>query len=42
MAELERKVYSSWAFKENEEEKRKINSEIYNELKQNGELQVHE
>jgi len=30
--ELERKVYDSWAFSENEREKAKINSEIYDEL----------
>lgn len=33
MAELERKVYSSYAFSENEREKMKINGEIYEELK---------
>lgn len=33
MADLERKVYSSYAFKENEREKMKINREIYEELK---------
>jgi hypothetical protein len=31
---MERKVYSSYAFKENEREMMKINSEIYNELKE--------
>lgn len=30
--ELERKVYESWAFTENEHEKGKINREIYKEL----------
>ena len=30
---MERKVYSAWAFTENENEKRKINSEIYEKLK---------
>ena len=30
--ELERKVYDSWAFTENEQEKGKINREIYQEL----------
>lgn len=30
--ELERKVYDSWAFTDNEPEKRKINKEIYQEL----------
>lgn len=34
MAELERKVYSSYAFTENEREKSKINHEIYGELKE--------
>ena len=29
---MERKVYPSWAFKENEREKQKINMEIYKEL----------
>lgn len=32
MAELERKVYSSYAFEENEREKMRINREIYEEL----------
>lgn len=32
MAELERKVYSSYAFKENGREKMRINREIYEEL----------
>lgn len=31
---IERKVYSPWAFTENEDEKMKINHEIYNELKE--------
>lgn len=31
---MERKVYSSYAFEENEKEKMKINREIYNELKE--------
>ena len=31
---IERKVYSSWAFKENESEMAKINHEIYKELKE--------
>ena len=30
--ELERKIYDSWAFTENEYEKLKINTEIYKEL----------
>ena len=30
--ELERKVYDSWAFTENEQEKGRINREIYKEL----------
>ena len=30
---VEKKIYSGWAFKENEDEKRKMNSEIYKELK---------
>ena len=30
---LERKVYSPWAFTDNESEKAKINHELYNELK---------
>lgn len=30
--EIERKVYNSWAFTENEHEKGKINREIYQEL----------
>ena len=30
---LERKVYSPWAYTENESEKAKINRELYNELK---------
>lgn len=33
MSELERKVYKSYAFKDNEREKSKINHEIYEELK---------
>lgn len=32
MADLERKVYSSYACEENEREKEKINHDIYNEL----------
>ena len=32
--DLEKKVYSSWAFTENEKEKSKINNEIYEELKE--------
>lgn len=31
---LEKQVYSSWAFTENESEKSKINMKIYNELKE--------
>ena len=31
---MEKKVYSSWAFTENEDEKMKINMEIYKELKE--------
>ena len=31
---MEKKVYSSWAFTENEDEKRKINMQIYEELKE--------
>ena len=31
---MDKKVYSKWAFTENEEEKMKINKEIYNELKE--------
>lgn len=34
MEQLKRKVYSEWAFKENESQKRQINSEIYKELMQ--------
>ncbi len=34
MSNLERKVYSSYAFKEDEREKSKINHEIYQELKE--------
>ena len=30
---LEKKVYSPWAYTENESEKAKINSEIYQEIK---------
>lgn len=30
---LEKKIYSSWAFKENEREKSAINYEIYEEIK---------
>lgn len=30
---IERKVYNSWAFQQNESEKGKINREIYEELK---------
>ena len=30
---LERKIYSPWAFTENENEKAKINREIYQEIK---------
>lgn len=30
---MEKKVYSEWAYTENEAEKAKINREIYNELK---------
>lgn len=33
MGDLERKVYSSYAFSKNESEKMKINKEIYEELK---------
>jgi hypothetical protein len=33
---LERKIYSSWAFSPNEDEKAKINHEIYTELKEKG------
>ena len=31
---MERKIYSGWAFSENESEKSKINESIYDELKQ--------
>ena len=31
--QLEKKVYSSWAYTENESEKAKINREIYQEIK---------
>ena len=31
---MEKKVYSSWAFTENEDEKMKINMQIYKELKE--------
>ena len=31
--DVERKIYSSWAFTNNEKEKAQINAEIYNELK---------
>lgn len=31
---IERRIYSSWAFTENEREKAEINREIYEELKQ--------
>lgn len=31
---MEKKIYSSWAFKENEEEMMKINRQIYEELKE--------
>ena len=31
---MENKIYSSWAFTENEQEKSKINNQIYNGLKQ--------
>lgn len=31
---MEKKVYSSWAFTENEDEKMSINREIYNELQE--------
>jgi hypothetical protein len=30
---IEKRIYSPWAFQENENEKRKMNIEIYNELK---------
>ncbi|WP_291567120.1 MULTISPECIES: hypothetical protein [unclassified Clostridium] len=30
---LDMKIYSSWAFTENEEEKARVNYEIYNEIK---------
>ena len=30
---MENKIYSQWAFTENEREKARINREIYNELK---------
>jgi hypothetical protein len=31
---VEKKIYSKWAFTENENEKMKINKEIYNELRE--------
>lgn len=34
MGNLERKIYNQWAFTENEDEKSKINREIYEELKE--------
>ena len=36
---LERKVYSSWAFSANEDEKARINSELYEELKDKAEIE---
>lgn len=38
---MERKIYSSWAFTENENEKSHINMEIYADLKEKAEV-VHQ
>ena len=35
---IERKIYSGWAFTENEREKAKINYEIYEEIKEKAEV----
>ena len=37
---MERKIYSPWAFTENEEEKAKINHEIYKEIKDKAKVKV--
>jgi hypothetical protein len=42
MINLEKKVYSSWAFTENESEKARINREIYNELKKKYKIYRHD
>ena len=39
---MEIKIYSSWAFTENEREKAKINREIYNELKSKYKVYRHD
>lgn len=38
LTELRREIYSGWAFSKNENEKAKINSEIYEEIKDKAEL----
>ena len=38
MAELEKKIYSPWAFSKNEAEKAKINREIYEEIRGKAEV----
>lgn len=38
MPELEKKIYSGWAFSSNEREKAKINQEIYEEIKDKAEV----
>lgn len=39
MSDLEKRVYSSWAFSDNELDKRDINYEIYNEIKDKAEVE---
>ena len=38
---MENKIYSQWAFTENEREKARINREIYNELKRKHKVYIH-
>lgn len=42
MTILERKIYSPWAYTENEREKYKINREIYNKLKKKYKIYKHD
>lgn len=38
---MENKIYSQWAYTENEREKARINREIYNELKRKHKVYIH-
>ncbi len=40
VSDLERKIYSPWAFSGNESEKAKINREIYEEIKEKAKVKL--